>query len=36
MEKKLFVMRDDEVNVPFRDLIDPGQDLNLSSKHLVQ
>ena len=29
IEDKLFVTRDQEVNVPFRDLIDPGQYLDL-------
>lgn len=29
IEKKLFVTRDEDVNVPIRDLIDPGQDVDL-------
>lgn len=35
IDKKLFVTRDEEVNVPFRDLIDPGQDFDLVPKRLV-
>ena len=36
IEKKLFVTKDQEVNVPFRDLIDPGQDLDLLETTSVQ
>lgn len=32
IEKKLFVTRDDDVNVPFRDLIDTGPGNTFTSR----